>query len=185
MKRLAIILFSVLLALPLAAQTSSFDDGWRFAFGNAADPQKDFGCGTEYFNYFTKAASIHNVGPYSVKFDDSSWTQVQLPHDWVVQLPFSPDASKSHGYKTVGWKYPQTSVGWYRKHFTVPAGIKGQKVSVRFDGIFRDSQIWVNGFWLGGNRSGYTSASYEISPYLNYGEDNIITVRADATFEEG
>ncbi len=103
----------------------------------------------------------------------------------MVDLPFAPEASHSHGYKTVGWAYPKTSVGWYRKHFSVPKEAKGKPVSIRFDGIFRDSDIWVNGFWLGGEKSGYTSASYDIAPYLNYGEDNIVAVRADATFEEG
>lgn len=185
MKRIVLLIVIAVLSVPAMAQTTLFDDGWRFAFGNSASPEKDFGRATEYFNYFTKAASIHNEGPYSWQFDDSSWMPVQLPHDWVVDLPFAPEASKSHGYKTVGWKYPETSVGWYRKHFTVPASAKGQPVSVRFDGIFHDSQIWVNGFWLGGNPDGYTSATYDITPYLNYGYDNIITVRADATFEEG
>ena len=180
-----IIFFIVLFSLSLSAQELLFDDGWKFAFGNASSPEKDFGRGTEYFNYYTKAASIHNEGPYAVKFDDSAWKEVQLPHDWVVDLPFSPEASHSHGYKTVGWKWPETSVGWYRKHFTVPAEALGQPVSVRFDGIFRDSDIWVNGFWLGGEQSGYTSATYNIAEYLNYGEDNVIAVRADATFEEG
>ena len=60
------------------------DDGWRFAFGNASNPAQDFGCGTEYFNYLTKANSIHNEGPYVMKFDDSSWQEVTVPHDWVT-----------------------------------------------------------------------------------------------------
>ena len=178
-------LLLLLTGLPLTAQERLFDDGWKFAFGDASSPAKDFGRGTEYFNYLTKAASIHNEGPYAVKFDDSGWKDVQLPHDWVVDLPFAAEASHSHGYKTVGWKYPATSVGWYRKHFTVPADALGQPVSLRFDGIFRDSDIWVNGFWLGGEQSGYTSATYNIAEYLNYGGDNIVAVRADATFEEG
>ena len=154
---------------PVAAQETLFDDGWRFAFGNASSPEKDFGRGTEYFNYYTKAASIHNTGPYAVDFDDSAWKPVQLPHDWVVDLPFAPEASHSHGYKTVGWKWPETSVGWYRKHFQIPADALGKPVSLRFDGIFRDSDIWVNGFWLGGEQSGYTTATYNIAEYLNYG----------------
>ena len=185
MKKSLLSLVLLLALLPAAAQEMLFDDGWKFAFGNASSPAKDFGRGTEYFNYFTKAASIHNEGPYAVKFDDSAWKPVQLPHDWVVDLPFSPEASHSHGYKTVGWKWPETSVGWYRKHFSVPAEALGQPVSVRFDGIFRDSDIWVNGFWLGGEKSGYTTATYNIAEYLNYGGDNVIAVRADATFEEG
>jgi len=171
--------------VPLSAQEQLFDDGWKFAFGNASSPEKDYGRGTEYFNYFTKAASIHNAGPYAMDFDDSAWKPVRLPYDWVVDLPFDPTASHSHGYKTVGWRWPETSVGWYRKHFSVPVEALGQPVSVRFDGIFRDSDIWVNGFWLGGEQSGYATATYNIAEYLNYGGDNVITVRVDATFEEG
>ena len=99
----------------------SFDDNWQFAFGDASSPEKDFKCGTEYFTYFTKAASIHNEGPYSPKFDASGWEVVDLPHDWAVDLPFAEEASHSHGYKTVGFKFPQTSVGWYRKTFMMPS----------------------------------------------------------------
>ena len=185
MKRCFLLLALLLPLVSAQAQEVLFDDGWTFAFGNAASPEKDFGRGTEYFNYFTKAASIHNAGPYAPDFDDSAWRPVRLPHDWVVDLPFAPTASHSHGYKTVGWRWPETSVGWYRKHFTVPAEALGQPVSLRFDGIFRDSDIWVNGFWLGGERSGYTTASYNIAEYLNYGGDNVVAVRVDATFEEG
>lgn len=185
MRRFLTLIMCLSLPLWLSAQEMLFDDGWKFAFGNASSPEKDFGRGTEYFNYFTKAASIHNKGPYAMDFDDSDWKEVQLPHDWVVDLPYAAEASHSHGYKTVGWQWPETSVGWYRKHFTVPAEALGQPVSLRFDGIFRDSDIWVNGFWLGGEKSGYATASYNIAEYLNYGADNIVTVRVDATFEEG
>ena len=172
-----------------AAERESFDSGWKFAFGNAADPMKDFGAGTEYFNYLTKAASIHNEGPYSPKFDPSKWEaewiDVTLPHDWVVDLPFDSLASHSHGYKTVGYKYPETSVGWYRKNFSVPEEDFGKHISLQFDGIFRDSQVWVNGFYLGGEPSGYATQVYDISEYLNYGGDNVVAVRADASLEEG
>ena len=96
-------------------QTIRLDKDWKFAFGHAADPKKDFGCGTEYFNYLTKANSIHNEGPYAQKFDDSSWQAIQLPHDWVATLPYAPEASHSHGYKTVGWKYPGVWAGIARR----------------------------------------------------------------------
>ena len=86
------ILSCLLLLLPLLASARErirFDEGWEFAFGNAASPALDFGCGTEYFNYLTKAASIHNEGPYSRQFDKSKWPAgwkaVTLPHDWVVE----------------------------------------------------------------------------------------------------
>ena len=186
---------AVLLAvlLPLRAQSVRerilMDEDWQFAFGNASSPEKDFGCGTEYFNYLTKAASIHNEGPYSPKFDASKWSatwkNVNLPHDWVVDLPYAPEASHSHGYKTVGYKYPETSVGWYRKTFTVPHEDHGKHLYLQFDGIFRDARVWVNGFYLGHEPSGYATHTYDITEYLNYGEDNLIPVRADATLEEG
>ena len=108
-----------------------------------------------------------------------------LPHDWVVDLPFAPEASHSHGYKTVGYKYPETSVGWYRKTFFIPEDDFGKHISLQFDGVFRDSQVWVNGFYLGGEPSGYTTQVYDISEYLNYGGENLLTVRVDATLEEG
>ena len=187
---LTAILLSILIA-PAAkgGDRINFDDNWKFAFGNASDPAKDFGCGTEYFNYLTKAASIHNEGPYSPKFDPArwgkEWRDVTLPHDWVVDLPFSKDASHSHGYKTVGYKYPETSVGWYRKVFEVPAEDLGKHISLQFDGIFRDARVWVNGFYLGNEPSGYAQQIYDISEYLNYGGENVVAVRADASLEEG
>lgn len=189
MKRIVIILTYMLVSFAANAEVLreriSFDKDWQFAFGNASSPAKDFGCGTEYFNYLTKAASIHNEGPYSPKFDASGWAEVDIPHDWVVDLPYASDASHSHGYKTVGFKYPQTSVGWYRKTFTIPAEDYGKHVWLQFDGIFRDSRVWVNGFYLGGEPSGYAIQTYDISEYLNYGGENLVCVRADATLEEG
>ena len=194
MKKLTLVC-AVLLAVLLLSRAQSvrerilMDEDWQFAFGNASSPEKDFGCGTEYFNYLTKAASIHNEGPYSPKFDTSKWSaiwkNVNLPHDWVVDLPYAREASHSHGYKTVGYKYPETSVGWYRKTFTVPHEDLGKHLYLQFDGIFRDARVWVNGFYLGHEPSGYATHTYDITEYLNYGEDNLITVRADATLEEG
>lgn len=191
MKQLMTILCAWLVALSSWAdevqsrQHLLMDDNWQFAFGHASDPSKDFGCGTEYFNYLTKANSIHNAGPYSMKFDATSWKSIDLPHDWVVGLPFAKEASHSHGYKTVGWKYPETSVGWYRKIFTVDKEDEGQHFELQFDGIFRDARIWVNGFYVGGEQSGYISQTYDITEYLNYGDSNLVCVRVDASLEEG
>ena len=161
------------------------DEGWKFALGNAADPAKDFGCGTEYFNYLTKANSIHNEGPYSSKFDDKDWQEVRVPHDWVTTLPYAQPASHSHGYKTVGYKYPETSVGWYRKVIHIPADDLGKHIALQFDGIFRDARVWFNGFYMGTEPSGYATQVYDVTEYVNYGGDNLICVRADATLEEG
>ena len=178
-------LFTITLSAQSQRETVRLDKGWKFAFGHAADPQKDFGCGTEYFNYLTKANSIHNEGPYSRKFNDSTWQEVQIPHDWVPTLPYAREASHSHGYKTVGWKYPATSVGWYRKVFTIGEEDFGKRLQLRFDGIFRNAQVWFNGFYMGTEPSGYVTQIYDITPYINYGGDNLICVRADASLEEG
>lgn len=185
--RLTTLLVACLAAATAQAERTEtrFDQGWKFALGDASSHQADFGHGTEYFNYLTKAASIHNEGPYALKFDDSAWQDVRLPHDWVTQLPYDPTASHSHGYRTVGYKWPQNSVGWYRKEFTVDASLEGQYVELQFDGIFRDAEVWVNGFYMGREHSGYVTQVYDISDYLNYGGRNLVCVRADASLEEG
>ena len=189
MKRNALLLALTMLGMVATAQSVRdrllLDDGWKFAFGHAAEPTKDFGCGMEYFNYLTKANSIHNEGPYAMKFDDSAWQLVNIPHDWVASLPYAREASHSHGYKTVGWKYPEWSVGWYRKTVTIGHEDMGKRLVLRFDGIFRNARVWFNGFYMGTEPSGYATQVYDITPYVKYGEQNLICVRADASLEEG
>ena len=188
-KRFFMALAALCLTAALSAQSVRekirLDEGWKFAFGHAADPAKDFGCATEYFNYLTKANSIHNEGPYSPKFDDAAWKTVRVPHDWVTTLPYAAEASHSHGYKTVGYKYPETSVGWYRKIISIPESDFGKHIALQFDGIFRHAQVWFNGFYMGTEPSGYATQVYDVTEYVNYGGDNLICVRADASLEEG
>lgn len=188
MRKLIIILSVMFICTSALAGVRSqerLSEGWRFSYGNAADPQKDFGCGTEYFNYLTKANSIHNEGPYVLKFDDSAWQEVRIPHDFAAALGYEPGASHSHGYKTVGWRYPETSVGWYRKVIKIGEEDLGRHIVLRFDGIFRNAQVWFNGFYMGTEPSGYATQVFDVTDYVNYGGDNLICVRADATLEEG
>lgn len=159
------------------------DFGWRFSLGNSCDITKDFNHGTSYFTYFAKAG--YGDGPASTGFEDRIWREIDLPHDWAVELPFSASASHSHGYKTIGWKYPENSVGWYRKTIFIPETDLGRKISIQFDGVHRNSVVWVNGFYLGQEHSGYTGFEYDITDYLNYGGNNVIAVRVDASIEEG
>ena len=162
------------------------NNDWTFAMGNAASKELDYTHGTEYFTYICKVqSSNHSHAPIMPEFDDSSWQKVSLPHDWAVDLPYSPEASHSHGYKCIGWKYPENSVGWYRKHIEIPAEDRGKQFFIEFEGIYRDSEVFCNGFYLGGERSGYASSVYTLTPYLNYGGDNVIAVRCDASLEEG
>ncbi|MGN6177888.1 MAG: beta-galactosidase GalA [Mucilaginibacter sp.] len=159
------------------------DTGWRFALGHAYNPALDFYNGTGAFSYFAKTG--YGDGAASPDFDDRSWRKISLPHDWAAELPFDPRGSTSHGYKAIGRNFPENSVGWYRKTFTIPATDLGKHISIAFDGVMRNSIVWINGHYLGTEISGYNSFEYNIGEYLNYGGENVIAVRADATMEEG
>jgi beta-galactosidase len=161
------------------------DEGWRFALGHATDASRDFDPAplSDSFNYFSKAGRAS--GAASAKFDDSGWRVVDLPHDWAVELPFDARGSHSHGYKALGKVFPENSVGWYRRKFFIPKEDLGRHIEVEFGGVFRDSQVWVNGFYLGRHSSGYTSFAYDLTDYLDYGGENVIAVRTDASLEEG
>ena len=189
MKKILTIALAMITALTLNAQqrkTTLINNDWTFHLGNASSMLSDFTHGTEYFTYVTKIGSNNgNKGPASADFDDSSWQKVSLPHDWAVDLPFSENASHSHGYKCLGWQYPQNSIGWYRHRMNIPYSEYGKHFELRFDGIYRNSQVFFNGIYLGGEQSGYLSSVYDITPYIKFGEDNVIVVRADASLEEG
>lgn len=161
----------VLLSFTSKAQDSSarerllMDAGWRFAFGHPSDAQKDFGTGTGYFSYFTKAG--YGDGAAASNFDDRSWRKLNLPHNWAVEQPFRPNASFSHGFKAIGRNFPEASVGWYRRNFSIPQADLGKRISIAFDGVFRNSIVWVNGHYLGTEASGYNSFQYDITDLLN------------------
>lgn len=111
---------------------------------------------------------------------------LDLPHDWAVELPFVPNFDvMAHGYKPVGGLFPETSIGWYRKHSSISRADSGKRFQIQFDGIFRDANIWVNGFYLGNNESGYVGVAYDITDYINLDRDNVLTVRAEASQYEG
>jgi len=161
------------------------DDNWKFHFGNAADPAKDFNYSIA--TVFAKSGADGGTAIDS-RFNDNEWRTLNLPHDWVVELPFvnvqNPDV-ESHGYKPVGGLFPETSIGWYRKHFNISVADSGKRFQIQFDGIFRNASIWLNGFYLGNNLSGYIGASYDITDYINFNRDNVLVVRVDATQYEG
>ena len=187
------LLLAVLIApaVGVAAETASgsprerllMDSGWRFALGHPSDPARDFDHATRYFSYLAKTG--FGDGPADPAFDDRAWRRLDLPHDWAVELPFDGRGSASHGFKAIGRHFPENSVGWYRKSFTVPASDLGRRISVEFDGVYRDAAVWVNGFYLGREPSGYLGFRYDLTDYLNYGGENVVAVRVDATMEEG
>lgn len=162
-----------------------FNEGWKFHPGNAADVNKDFNYGLA--NIFSKSGKTETTA-IAVKFDDSGWRNIQLPHDWAVELPFENrdnDNLKDHGYRPVGGLFPQNSIGWYRKSFSVAAADSGRRYNITFDGIFRDAKVWINGFYLGGNESGYVGFTRDITDYIDFKAPNLIVVRVDATQSEG
>ncbi|MEO6038947.1 MAG: glycoside hydrolase family 2 TIM barrel-domain containing protein, partial [Saprospiraceae bacterium] len=166
-------------------QKINFDDNWKFHLGHAADAVKDFNYSIS--NIFAKTSKFDGTA-IDPKFDDSAWQTVQLPHDWAVTLPFenSPNADvMGHGYKPIGGLYPQNSIGWYRKSFTPSRADSSNRFMLRFDGVFRDSKVWINGFYLGNQHSGYVSFAYDVSDYLYFNQPNTIVVRVDASQYEG
>ena len=149
------------------------DSGWKFHLGN------DWGTGEELINLGI------STGPAKPGFDDSSWTSVDLPHDWAVALPFDRNANGDHGFKPLGPGYPQNSVGWYRHTFTLPAADLGKRLWLDFGGVYRDSLIYLNGCLIGRQQRGYNSFRYDITDVANYGGKNVLAVRVDASKYEG
>ncbi len=168
---------------PVKREHLLIDTGWRFALGHPYDVKKDFYNGTGYFSYLAKTG--YGDGAADPNFDDRTWRKLNLPHDWAVEQGFDPKASLSHGFKAIGRNFPDASVGWYRKSVFIPAKDLGRKISIAFDGVFRNSIVWVNGHYLGTEPSGYHGFEYDVTDYLNYGGENVIAVRADVTIEEG
>ena len=165
-----------------------FDFGWKFIFGHGTDPAKDLNFGFGQAD-FSKQGILDFAKP---GYDDSHWRSLDLPHDWAVELPFVHDDAgkgdsqlRSHGYKPLGRRYPETSVGWYRREFELPESDQGRRIWVEFDGAMRDVLVFVNGCFIGRSDNGYTPFRLDLTDFLVYGGKNCITVRVDASFGDG
>ncbi|MGA2856194.1 MAG: beta-galactosidase GalA [Candidatus Sulfotelmatobacter sp.] len=159
-----------------------FDFGWKFQFGHGTDPVRDLGFGNDQGD-FAKTGEFEFS---KAKFDDSKWRALNLPHDWAIELPFVRDEEQnSHGYKPLGRRYPETSVGWYRREFEIPASDLGRRITVEFDGAFRSVLIFVNGCFIGRNDNGYAPFRFDLTDFLSYGQKNYIVARVDASFGDG
>ena len=159
-----------------------FDFGWKFFQGHATDPLRDLGFGKGQGD-FAKTGEFEFARE---KFDDSKWRALNLPHDWAVELPFVRDEElQSHGYKPLGRRYPETSVGWYRRVFDIPKQDAGRRVVLEFDGAFRSALVFLNGYFIGRNDNGYAPFRFDVSDFLNYGGKNYLMVRMDASFGDG
>ncbi|MEN9326359.1 MAG: hypothetical protein RI943_780 [Bacteroidota bacterium] len=184
-KYVLIIFFLIAITNVMAQEKISLDEDWKFHFGHAANVEKDFD--------YSKTALLHKSNVFATtivhpKFIDSTWQKINVPHDWAVELPFLKSEQvemDSHGYKPVGGASPETSIGWYRKHFSVDKSKSNKRFELQFDGIYRNAEIWLNGFYVGTNFSGYVGNSFDVSDYMNFDNENVLVIRVDATQYEG
>ncbi len=127
-----------------------FNQDWRFQLGDVTSGQ-------------------------DMDLNDSQWRQLDLPHDWSIEGEFSEKAPAGTG----GGALPG-GIGWYRKSFHVPLTVKGKSILIEFDGVYRNSEVWINGHYLGKRPYGYISFQYELTPHLIYGSNkNLIAVKVD------
>src|SRR5579863_6718348 len=158
------------------------DFGWKFFQGHGTDPARDLGFGMGQGD-FAKSGEFEFA---TAKFDDSKWRTLDLPHDWAVELPFVYDEEQnSHGYKPLGRRYAETSVGWYRRTFDLSKEDGGQRISVEFDGAFRSALVFLNGYFIGRNDNGYAPFCFDLTDSANFGGKNYLMVRMDASFGDG
>ena len=129
--------------------TVSFDLGWKFHLGDAS-------------------------GAQATTFDDSSWTKLDVPHDWSISLAFNQSSASSYsgGYLDGG-------LGWYRKTFDLPAATSGQRVIVQFDGIYMDSTVYLNGTQVGARPYGFSSFECDLTASAKFGASNVLAVKAN------
>ncbi|WP_417361206.1 beta-galactosidase GalB [Galbibacter sp.] len=106
--------------------------------------------------------------------DLSDWRSLELPHDWSIEGEFD----ESHPTKPEGGALP-AGIGWYQKSFEIPADWNERKVFISFDGVYRNSEVWINGNYLGIRPFGYISFQYDLTPYLKFGQENSIAVKVD------
>ena len=168
------LLFSTLIisggrAFATSREITSLDFDWRFHRGDIPGVLPDT---------LTNQNTSLTSALLSPAYDDSSWQRVDVPHDYIVEETFDPKAEKQHGYLPV-------EPGWYRKTIFIPAGDQGRRLWLEFDGVYRDSQMWLNGHFLGRHASGYTSFRYDVSGVAVPGSNNLLVVRVDPTKFEG
>jgi beta-galactosidase len=112
------------------------------------------------------------LGAEAEAFDDSGWRPLTLPHDWSIEGPFDQKWASGTGYLPGG-------IGWYRKTFSLPDTPEASQVYLHFDGVYSNSEVWINGHYLGKRPNGFISFRYDLTPYLHLGEPNSVAVKAD------
>ncbi len=124
------------------------------------------------FNFGWKFSKNEVVDAYKINYFDSSWQTIDLPHDWSIYESFDAKWASGTGFLPGG-------IGWYRKTFTIPPTSKDKKIYIYFDGIYNNSEVWINGILLGKRPNGYIAFQYDLTPHLNYSGKNVIVVKVD------
>lgn len=145
-------------------KTMILRENWKFHLEQAGERR---GGGIDGRGYPRQAVSA----AWYKGYDDSAWRSVTVPHDWSVEQPFSESYSSGTGYLAGG-------TGWYRVHFGLPEEYRGKSVRVVFDGVYKNSQVWCNSYYLGRRPYGYSTFSYDITHAAVFGrEENVLCVK--------
>lgn len=151
------------MAICIDKKVMALRENWKFHLEKA---QERIGGGSNESGYPRQAVSA----AWYKGYDDSAWRSVTVPHDWSVELPFSENYSSGTGYLAGG-------TGWYRVHFHLPEECCGKSVRVVFDGVYKNSQVWCNSYYLGRRPYGYSTFSYDITHAAVCGGENVLCVK--------
>ena len=150
-------------------ETLLMNFGWKFHKGDLP---------VNHWGKYAKSGTYGSEPGIGLTYDDSAWRTVDLPHDFTIEAFTSDKGNMGHGY------FP-AEVGWYRRHFTIPPADKGRRICVQFDGSFQTTTVFCNNFIVGRNESGYGPFQFDVTELINYGGENVLSVRVDATLPEG
>jgi len=126
------------------------------------------------FDFDWKFSKGDFPGAKLMAYDDNQWDNIDVPHDWAILDTFSEDnpTGKPGGFASGG-------IGWYRKTFSIDRREKDSKISIEFGGVHENSEVWINGHFLGKRPYGYISFNYDLTPFINFEDENVISVRVD------
>ena len=159
---------------PAVRERLSLDQGWLFHPGDVPFPTI-----TGHEPSYSSAKAGKAWGAAAPDHDDSAWRELTLPHDWAVEAPFDQNQNIAQGYRARG-------LGWYRRHFKLPASDQGKHLELQFDGVATHCTVWVNGMLVHRNWCGYTSFYIDITPFAKFGDAvNTVAVHVDANAMEG
>ncbi|MCC8160368.1 MAG: DUF4982 domain-containing protein [Oscillospiraceae bacterium] len=167
----------------------NLDKSWRFMRGDLKPQSTTDGWGGA-------KARAYSFGAAAVGLDDSHWQNVDLPHDFMIDGDYTQKSALSEEMRQIPEMESIDSrhfaggsleggVAWYRRKFDIPADMAGKRVYIHFDGVYRNSTVYLNEYFAGSHESGYTEACYDITDFVNFGGENTVAVRVDSSGREG